>query len=154
MEKEKPQAIITPPQAKRVVATSLLAIGGMGLVYYGTLNYWGRVEVLFVYVLAMLTLFGCFKFYQNTREELLLYEDRVASSSGELLFEVSNVKSIDNSLLSFKPSNGALIYLKSPMPMKVHYGLWWRVGKKVGIGGCTNRAEVNVMVDIIRQKLT
>ncbi|MCY4445271.1 MAG: hypothetical protein OXC02_02250 [Rhodobacteraceae bacterium] len=154
MAQDKPEAIVRPPLGKRVVATSLLVLGGLGLGYYGTVYYWGQPGSFILYFLALVTFFVCFKFYTTTGQSVLLFHNRVISSSGELLFEVQNIKSIDNGLFAFKPSNGALVHLHSSMPAIVRFGLWWRIGKRVGIGGCTSRAEVNVMVDLIRAKMT
>ena len=153
MSIEKPEAIITPPQGKRVVATTLLGLGGFGLMYYGTQYYWNQGEIFFLYMLAVGTFFFCYKLYKTTKHSIFLMKDCVVSSSGELLFEVSNINSIDNGIFSFKPSNGALVHLKSPMKGAFRIGLWWRAGRSVGIGGCTRRAEVNHMVDLIRNKI-
>ena len=150
MEHEKPLAIINPPVLKRYFFTLLSLILAVLLLYEGISFFLVSGDRLGFILVGLFLLGLTYLFYFNTGKALVLYEDRLVSTDGELLFELKNVTSIENGLFSFKPSNGVLFYLKEPMPFKWKLGLWWRIGKRVGIGGCTQKSSINFAVEIIK----
>ncbi len=150
MENEKPLAIINPPTIKRYFFTILSLILSVLLLYEGFAIYFASGERLGFILVGLLLSGLTYLFYFNTGKALILYHDRMVSTDGELLFELHNISSIENGLFSFKPSNGVLFHLKEPMPSKWKLGLWWRIGKRVGIGGCTQKSSINLAVEIIK----
>ncbi len=150
MENEKPLAFINPPTLKRYFFTLLSLVLAILLLYEGLAFFIVSGERLGFVLVGLFLLGLTYLFYSNTGKSLILYEDRLVSTDGELLFEVNNVASIENGLFSFKPSNGVLFYLKEPMSFKWKLGLWWRFGKRVGIGGCTQKSSINFAVEVIK----
>ena len=152
MENDTHLAIITPPVLKRYFFTLLSLILAVLLLYEGLSFFLASGERLGFVLVGLFLLGLTYLFYFNTGQVLLLYEDRLVSSDGELLFELSNIASIENGLFSFKPSNGVLFHLKEPMSFKWKLGLWWRFGTRVGIGGCTQKSAINYAVEVIKTK--
>ena len=150
MGNEKQLAIINPPVIKRYFFTLLSLILAVLLLYEGVAIYFVSGERLGFILVGLFLLGLTYLFYFNTGKALILYEDRLVSTDGELLFELKNIASIENGLFSFKPSNGVLFRLKEPMRVKWRLGLWWRFGKRVGIGGCTQKSSINLAVEIIK----
>lgn len=150
MENDKPLAYIIPPKLKRYFFTILSLILAILLLYEGLSFFIVSGERLGFILVGIFLLGLTYLFYFNTGKALILYEDRLVSTDGELLFELNNVASIENGLFSFKPSNGVLFHLKEPMSLKWKLGLWWRFGKRVGIGGCTQKSSINLAVEVIK----
>ena len=63
---------------------------------------------------------------------------------GPSLHNLKNIARVERGLFAFKPSNGFLILLNNPMSRAWHPGLWWRFGRRIGIGGVTPQAEGKV----------
>jgi hypothetical protein len=64
------------------------------------------------------------------------------------------IKRVERGALAFKPSNGFLLTLEQPQPRAWVPGLWWRVGRRVGIGGITPAGEGRYMADQIAFRLS
>lgn len=77
-----------------------------------------------------------------TREEL-------RCSNGERLALVSEIRSMDRGMFAFKPSNGFLLTTNVSGPRTWRPGLWWRVGKRIGIGGMTPGSQTKTMAEFI-----
>ncbi|MEJ6609340.1 MAG: hypothetical protein QNL63_06380, partial [Paracoccaceae bacterium] len=66
---------------------------------------------------------------------------------------VDQIVSIDRGMLAFKPSNGFIFKVKTAQPRAWNPGLWWRFGRRVGVGGVTPGSSTKMMADIIAAKL-
>lgn len=84
-----------------------------------------------------------------TSESIRLSPDGLYSSDGALIAELDNVAGVEFGLFAFKPSNGFALRLKRPMRSVWRPGLWWRIGRRVGVGGVTPRAEAKIMAENI-----
>lgn len=77
-----------------------------------------------------------------TREEL-------RDSAGTVLARVEDIVSIDRGIFAFKPSNGFLLRLSHKSPRAWKPGLWWRLGKQIGVGGMTPGHQTKFMAEMI-----
>jgi hypothetical protein len=103
----------------------------------------------FLVALGGLTLATAWRGWRGGTLGLVLEEDGLRQEDGEWIAPLDNVAAVDRALFSFKPSNGFLIRLKEPMDRRWMPGMWWRIGRRVGIGGVTGGAETKVMADIL-----
>jgi len=135
---------------RRVVAVVMLLISG-GMFLYLAANE-PSVGIIWKAVFALLGI-GLFvlaaQLRSATTEAIRLTQDGLVETSGRLLCTMDNIDRIETSAFSFKPSNGLLVRLKTPMPGAWAPGLWWRYGTKLGIGGVTSAGEAKAMADII-----
>ncbi len=60
-----------------------------------------------------------------------------------------NMAEVDRGVFAFKPSNGFLIRLHEAEPKGWAPGLYWRFGKRLGIGGATHPGHNKMMSDAI-----
>ncbi|MFT7310463.1 MAG: hypothetical protein ACI853_000949 [Paracoccaceae bacterium] len=88
-----------------------------------------------------------------TLTSLELTEEDLRDSSGTILARMDEVVSIERSALALKPSNGFVIVLKSSRGRFWAPGLWWRMGRRVGVGGVCSAREAKAMSDVIALKL-
>lgn len=95
------------------------------------------------------SMYGGYRMWQLSGRMILLSEEGLKMSDGVVIAELADVEKVDRSFFAFKPSNGFLVTLKRPYPTMWVPGLWWRVGRRVGIGGLTSPGEGKVMADTL-----
>lgn len=78
-----------------------------------------------------------------------LTRDVLRDSSGSLLAPVAEIESVDRGVFAFKPSNGFLIRTTNPGARTWRPGLWWRLGRRIGVGGMTPGSQTKYMADIL-----
>jgi hypothetical protein len=52
-----------------------------------------------------------------------------------------------------KPSNGFTVVMETKQPRAWAPGLWWRVGRRVGVGGVTGASQTKFMAEQIALRL-
>ena len=88
-----------------------------------------------------------------TLQEILLTETDVRDSNGVVLALLKDVRLVDRGAFAFKPSNGFTLVLDAKKPRAWAPGLWWRLGRRVGIGGVTSAAQAKFMAEQIAFRL-
>lgn len=78
---------------------------------------------------------------------LILSRDGLFDEQGRLVCALSNIAEIDKGVFSFKPSNGFLIRLHHSNGINWTPGLYWCVGKRIGIGGALNPSQTKELAD-------
>lgn len=78
-----------------------------------------------------------------------LTRDELRMSDGTPIVTLDGIDTMDRSMFAFKPSNGFLIRTKSKAPTQWQPGLWWRMGRRIGIGGVTPGHQSKAMADIL-----
>ena len=107
----------------------------------------------FLLVLGALALVLANRMWWATASVIELREEGLFDSDGTRICAMENIASVDRGMFAFKPSNGFLVRLKSPAPRAWAPGMWWRIGRRVGIGGATPRAEGKIMADLLTARL-
>ena len=80
---------------------------------------------------------------------IVLDADGLRQEDGQPIAALDNIAAVDRAIFSFKPSNGFLITLREPMARAWVPGMWWRIGRRVGIGGVTSGAETKIVADAL-----
>lgn len=78
---------------------------------------------------------------------LILKREGLFDDRGQLICALSNMVMIDRGWFSFKPSNGFLIRLRESENWKWSPGLYWRIGRRLGVGGSISPAQTKAMSD-------
>jgi hypothetical protein len=79
--------------------------------------------------------------------------DGLFDTGGRCLARWEDIDRIDKGTFAFKPSNGFLIVLKRPGPRGWAPGLWWQIGRRVGVGGVTPRQSARFMAETMVLRL-
>ncbi len=108
---------------------------------------------LFLFVLGGATLWLSEMMRRATLMTVELTETHLRCSDGRVIAEVSQIASLDRGTFAFKPSHGFLVRLKDKAPACWQPGLWWRLGRRVGIGGVTPGPQTRIMADMIAAML-
>ena len=98
---------------------------------------------------GMITLWLANKMWAATQQVIELTMDELRLSDGTVLAPTAQIASIDRGMFAFKPSHGFTLKLNSKAPVGWHPGMWWRFGKRLGVGGVTPGSQTRIMADVI-----
>ena len=103
-----------------------------------------------IFVIFSCLCFGiAYKIRATRGHGIFLTREGLFDSTGSAICALNEIEKIDRSFFALKPSNGFLVRLKTPLNTAWVPGLWWRLGKQVGIGGMTSVSEGKTMADTI-----
>jgi hypothetical protein len=96
---------------------------------------------------AMLALAEAMRRATASRVELT--RDALRDGDGTVIATVTEIAHLERGLFAFKPSNGFLLRTRAPASRTWRPGLWWRMGRRIGIGGMTPGHQSKLMADIL-----
>lgn len=145
---------LTPSPARRMSAVAMLILLGGLLVWISTRPQGlGLGWTLMLLAMAAGALFLAWRLWISTAQRLILTEEALQVENGPVLCALSEVAGVERGTFAFKPSNGFVIRLKTPAPRGWAPGLWWRIGKRVGVGGVTPAGQGKAMADVIAARV-
>lgn len=93
------------------------------------------------------------KIRRATSSRIELTDTELRDSDGTVIAQIEDIMAIDRGFFAFKPSNGFLLKLRKGDARIWRPGLWWRLGRRVGVGGMTPGSQTKFMSEIIAIKL-
>ncbi len=66
-----------------------------------------------------------------------------------LVRRVDEIEALNRGVFAVKPARGFALALSRRGPRMWVPGLWWRIGRSVGVGGMTGAAETKMMAEMI-----
>ena len=90
---------------------------------------------------------------RSTTVTIELTATELRDSAGTVLARIDEVQSVERGTFAFKPSNGFTLVLNSKKPRAWLPGLWWRFGRRVGVGGVTNAGQAKFMAERINMMI-
>lgn len=142
-------------QVRRYFGVLTLGILGVGLLYVAAI--YPPTEIIGLLVTVLLGaafVWSAYRLYQATADTIILTRDDITTASGRLICTLDEIDSVDRGFFAFKPSNGFLIRLKQSGKRSWAPGMWWQIGKRIGIGGVTSPRQSKEMVAIISVMLS
>jgi hypothetical protein len=120
-------ALAQPPSALgwRV----FLLLGGAGICW----NAWRLVEL-------------------RERALVLTREALIDTRYGEVC-RIGEIEQLNRGVFAVKPARGFALALSARRGRQWVPGLWWRIGRSVGVGGMTGAAETKLMAEMIEAML-
>lgn len=154
MEQKELARISASPPRRMIGVGALLGLGGL-LIYMAMATpmssvVWQGVLLLF----GAAALWGSQIMWTATGVELVLTEEGLMEDTGTVLALFEEIEKVDRSPFALKPSNGFVIILKEPKARAWRPGLWWRIGRRVAIGGVTSGGQTKPVADIMLLKMT
>lgn len=73
----------------------------------------------------------------------------LCDGDGQLIAARDQIIAVDRGALALKPSNGFTLRLRDPHPRQWSPGLWWRMGRRVGVGGLASPGVAKALADRI-----
>ncbi|MEY1554814.1 hypothetical protein AB3Y40_04185 [Yoonia sp. R2331] len=140
--------------SRRLLAVVLLYVLGALLLYLAFGSHAGILGAVIMVLLAAGSLWAGEQMRRVADYEILLTDEGVISADGEVLAELDNIAAVNRGALAAKPSTGFTLILKTPQPRGWRPGLWWRLGRRVGIGGITGAGAAKFMAEQIALRLS
>ncbi len=91
--------------------------------------------------------------WSGTRGALELREEGLVLPNGRLLAAMAEIRGVDRGMFAMKPSNGFVLRLASARRPAWVPGLYWRFGRRLGVGGITEAGASRAMADILSIRL-
>lgn len=149
-----PQAEIARPEALRwAVLVALVALAVMSAV----IGFGAAAEApgtaVFMAVLVVGLLAFARALFLTDAARLVFDGERLVDDTGAVICALEEIERVDRGFAFFKPSSGFVITLKAPGPRGWSPGLWWRLGRRVGVGGATPSRAGRHMADALNAAL-
>jgi hypothetical protein len=147
-------AIVQASGLRRVFGFGvLLALGGL-VIYTALVRPPSAAWFVFMIVFGSAMLWLAEKMRRSTLSVIELTETEVRTSNGEVLARMDEILAVDRGAFAFKPSNGFTLKLNTKKPRAWAPGLWWRFGRRVGVGGVTSAGQAKFMAEQIALRIT
>ncbi|MCY3983021.1 MAG: hypothetical protein OXC72_14290 [Roseovarius sp.] len=143
-------AIVRPTMAHRIFGTGALSILGLFLIWIMLTQSQGGVAwQLFLAASGTGALWLAMNMWRATGGAIELTREVLRTSDGEIIAKIADIASLDRGMFAVKPSNGFTIRLKAGSQSRWKPGLWWRLGRWVGVGGVTSGSQTRAMAHVI-----
>jgi len=146
-------AVLAASPARRIMGVGTVLTLGALAVYVALFEPPGHPGwTAFLIVLGLVALWLSNKMRHATQAHLELTRTDLRSSTGEVLASVADIEALERGALAFKPSNGFTLRLKSGCdagPRRWEPGLWWRMARRVGVGGVTPGSQARMMAEVL-----
>lgn len=143
-----------PSAGRRILGVGILAVLGLLLLGLAALHMPGPTAPLMVLVLSGSGALGLgLRMHRATRACLELTQAGLFSSTGQMIAPFEAIVSVDRGAFAFKPSNGFVLRLSHGASAAWQPGLWWRLGRRVGVGGVVSAGQCREMAERIQAVL-
>jgi hypothetical protein len=139
--------------ARRWMGIVMMGVLGFMLIYIALARPPALQWQVFLLVVGGAALWMGDKMRRATDHGLELTETELRDTNGAMLARVDDIQSVDRGFFAFKPSHGFLIKTKQPGSRIWRPGLWWRVGRRVGVGGVTPGRDTRFMSETLAAML-
>lgn len=134
---------------RRIMGVSMLAVIGVTLIYVAVSTPPSLAWLVFLLFVGLGALWLAVRMWQATSQKIELTEEVLRCTDGTVIAQVADIETIDRGFFAFKPSNGFLIRTATPGNRVWLPGLWWRAGRRIGIGGVTPGSQSKTMSEIL-----
>ncbi len=93
------------------------------------------------------------RMWRATAAWLVLERDALTSSDGRVLARMDDVVAVARGAFAFKPSNGFTLTLGTGGSFVWEPGLWWRIGRRVGVGGVTPGTPARLIAELMQERI-
>ncbi|MCE8518264.1 hypothetical protein KBY24_01875 [Ruegeria pomeroyi] len=142
-------ATIEASAPRRWMALVVLTVLGGLLIYVAVVTPPAVVWQVFLIVLGALTLWLAQRMFQATAGRVEMTATELRGSDGTVIARIADIEALDRGVFAFKPSNGFLLRTSVPGGRTWQPGLWWRMGRRIGIGGVTPGSQTKFMAEML-----
>lgn len=140
--------------ARRYFGVGTMVALGLLLIYLAlSQSYASLGWQLLLLALGGGALYAAMRMLQATALHLELRPEGLFDSEGHRLTGFDEIVSIERGMLAMKPSNGFMIVTRSRQPRRWRPGLYWVMGKRIGVGGVTPAADAKYLADLMNMTL-
>lgn len=139
----------------RAARVGLLSLAGLGLLLiYSALTRSPDPGWQIALALVGLGFIGIAELMRrSTASGVELTNKALRDADGRVIVRIDEIARIDQGAFAVKPSNGFLLKTNRRVAQGWRLGLWWSLGRRIGVGGMTPANETKLIAEIIRAKL-
>ena len=146
----EPLATVSASAFRRVFGVGmLLGLGGIVLYVAFARPPEALAWRLFLVALGIAVLALAEMMRRATAGRVVLTEEGLFDGAGRTLAPIEEITGIERGMFAMKPSNGFVVRLSRGGARGWAPGLWWRLGRRLGIGGVTSAAQSKVMAEVL-----
>lgn len=139
---------------RRWLAVAMQGLLGFMLVYVAMNTPPSLGWQIFLVVIGFASIGMALRTFRATSVRILLTRDGLHTSTGEEIMPLDVIKKVERGVFALKPSNGfTLIAVSKADSARWAPGLWWRLGRRVGVGGVAPGHQTKAMAQIIEALL-
>lgn len=146
-------ARITIAPARFYFAFGVQVLLGLVLIYMAFISAAGLFGKIVIIALGVFMWFQANRLRQSLGCEIWLTDEGLVTNEGVILAPMDQITGVSRGAFALKPSNGFSVGLKESLGFLWVPGLWWRFGKRVGIGGVTGAGAAKFMAEQISFKI-
>ncbi|MEM1302400.1 MAG: hypothetical protein AAGH17_07450 [Pseudomonadota bacterium] len=147
-------AHLHPSPGRRIFAAGVLGLLGVLLVWMAVSTPANVGLRAFLALAGLGALYVMQWLWRATSTGVELTRAELREIGGPVIVRVDQLSGVERGPFAFKPSNGFLLRLHEKQPRAWVPGLWWRLGRSVGIGGVTSGHEGKAMAEAIQMLIT
>ncbi len=138
---------------RRILGMGSLGFLGVLLIYIALTSTPTLGWRLFLVGMGLVSILLADRMRRATATRIELTETDLRDSDGTVIARIEDIKTMDRGFFAFKPSNGFLLRTANGAERTWRPGMWWRIGKRIGVGGMTPARQTKQMSEIIAVKL-
>ena len=143
-------AELRPSPPRRLVGVAILGMLGASMIYLALAYPPSALGwTAFLLGFGALCLWLTVRMWQSTVQGLVLTREVLRDHTGTVLARVDQIRAVKRGVFAFKPAGGFTLMLTQPIARGWAPGLWWRLGRSVGVGGVTHRHEARYMAEVL-----
>ena len=142
-------ATMAASPARRILGAGMLGSLGVLTLYMAMTAPPSPGWLVFLLVVGAASLWCGLRLWQATAHTIELTTTELRCTDGTLIARVEDLDNIDRGFFAFKPSNGFVLRSKRPAARAWYPGLWWRMGRRIGVGGVTPGQQGKTMSEIL-----
>jgi hypothetical protein len=147
-------AELRPSLPRRLFGVVILAALGLSLLWIALQG--GSIGVgwlIFLVLAGGLSIWLAVRLWQETGTGLVLTASVLRADDGQVIVDVADLYSVDRGVFAFKPAGGFTLVTRTPLQRGWAPGLWWRLGRRIGVGGVTHKHEGRYMADVLSEMI-
>ncbi|MEP1766231.1 MAG: hypothetical protein ABJJ53_06255 [Sulfitobacter sp.] len=146
---EEVLAVARPSAGRRLLGIGSLGFLGFLVIYLAIVEQPGLGWRLFLLALGVFVLLMTDKMRRATASYIELTPLVVRDHDGTIIARIEEIDGLDRGFFAFKPSNGFLMHTENKAPNEWRPGMWWRIGRRIGVGGMTPAHHTKQMSEIL-----
>ena len=145
-----PMLTVRPSPARHYFGVGVQAALGLLLLYVAFATPPADITwQVFLLVIGVGALLTAGRAWTAANGAVVLRADGLFDAQGRTIARLDEITNVDRAVFSFKPSNGFLIRMNTRQERAWVPGMWWRFGKRVGIGGVLPGAQAKLIADTL-----
>lgn len=142
-------ATVRASMGRRVLGVVSLGFLGVLLIYIAFVEPPAFGWQIFLLAVGVSALWCMEAMRRATASVVELTPKELRDADGTVIARVEDIVSMDRGFFAFKPSNGFLLKTRTGDSRQWRPGLWWRMGRRIGIGGMTPGSQTKYMSEIL-----